>query len=88
MPTDPPPLALSDTNVDLTNLDRYDDAALDDLPFGVICLDAAGTILRYNLAEARLARLDRSKVLGRGFFRDIAPCTATPEFKGDRKSVV
>ena len=24
----------------------------------------------------------RSKVLGRHFFREIAPCTATPEFKG------
>ncbi len=82
MLTEPSPLGLGDANVDLADLDRYDDAALDELPFGVICLDAIGTILRYNLAEARLARLDRSKVLGRHFFREIAPCTATPEFKG------
>jgi photoactive yellow protein len=80
--TEPSPLGLGDANVDLADLDRYDDAQLDEVPFGVVCLDASGTILRYNLAEARLARLDRSKVLGRGFFKEIAPCTATPEFLG------
>lgn len=77
------PLAgLTETGLDLLALDRYDDAQLDELPFGVICLDNDGTILRYNLAEARLARLDRSRVLGRAFFREVAPCTATPEFLG------
>ena len=81
MLTDPPPFAL-DAGVDLAALDRHDDAQLDDLPFGVICLDPAGTIVRYNLAEARLARLDRSKVIGRRFFGEVAPCTATPEFQG------
>ena len=64
------------------SLDLHDDAQLDDLPFGVIGVDARGTILHYNLAEARLARLDRSRVVGRDFFRDVAPCTNTPEFKG------
>jgi photoactive yellow protein len=58
------------------------DAELDALPFGVICLDPDGKVLRYNLAEARLARLDRAQVLGKNFFRRIAPCTATPEFEG------
>lgn len=55
---------------------------LDQLPFGVICLDRDGKILRYNLAESRLARLDRAQVLGKNFFRRVAPCTATPEFEG------
>ncbi len=73
---------------DLFGLDRYGDAELDDLGFGVICLDPRGKILRYNLAEARLARLDRSKVLGRDFFRSIAPCTATPEFEGRFRTFV
>ena len=58
------------------------DAQLDALPFGVICLDRGGKVLRYNLFEARLARLDRAQVLGKDFFRRIAPCTATPEFEG------
>ncbi|MBS2023222.1 MAG: hypothetical protein JST92_12475, partial [Deltaproteobacteria bacterium] len=64
---------------------RADDASdeeLDRLRYGVILLDGAGTILRYNLAEARLARLDRAQVLGKKFFGQIAPCTATPEFQG------
>jgi photoactive yellow protein len=58
------------------------DEELDALPFGVICLDTDGKVLRYNLAESRLARLDRAQVLGKNFFRRIAPCTATPEFEG------
>lgn len=77
-----PSIPTFDDALDLSSLDNYDDAQLDDLPFGVICIDDSGTILKYNLAEARLARLDRSRVLGKNFFRQIAPCTATPEFEG------
>lgn len=55
---------------------------LDALPFGVVCLDREGRILRYNLAESRFARLDRAQVLGKNFFRRVAPCTATPAFEG------
>lgn len=73
---------LDDGEVDVFTLDALDEAQLDDLRFGVICLDERGTILRYNLAEARLARLDRSKVVGRNFFRRVAPCTANAEFEG------
>ena len=58
------------------------DEELDALQFGVICLDPQGKILRYNLAESRLARLDRAQVLGKNFFKRVAPCTATPEFEG------
>jgi len=75
-----------DDSFDVFALDSYDDAQLDDLRFGVICLDERGTVLRYNLAEARLARLDRSKVIGRDFFRRIAPCTATQDFEGRFRS--
>jgi photoactive yellow protein len=67
---------------EISALDQVGDAELDLVPFGVVCVDAAGTILRYNLAEARLARLDRNQVLGKNFFRVVAPCTATPEFEG------
>ncbi|MEZ4441563.1 MAG: V4R domain-containing protein [Polyangiaceae bacterium] len=58
------------------------DQELDTLPFGVIGLTRSGRILRYNLAEARFARLDRAQVLGRAFYEEVAPCCATPEFKG------
>lgn len=63
-------------------LHALSDEELDALPFGVIALGEGGRIARYNLAEARFARLDRNAVLGRSFFQEIARCTATPEFQG------
>lgn len=70
------------TQIELDNLDALEDAELDELPYGVIGLHASGTILRYNIAEAKFARLDRTTVIGKNFFGEVAPCTATPEFKG------
>ena len=57
-------------------------ADLDVLPFGVIIVDRAGTILEYNAYESELAGLTRERVLGRNFFHDVAPCTAIREFEG------
>lgn len=57
--------------------DAHSAEDLDQHPYGIICLDAGGRILRYNLAEARFARLDRASVLGKRFFGQAAPCTAT-----------
>ncbi len=74
--------AIASRTIDPYRLDRTDDEELDELPFGVICLDAEGTILRYNAAEARMARLDRADVIGRSFFGEVAPCADTPEFRG------
>ena len=68
--------------VDPFEVDGLDDAELDELPFGVVCLDREGTILRYNLAEARMARLDRHSVVGRTFFGEVARCTDVPAFRG------
>lgn len=68
--------------VDPGTIDHLDDSELDELDFGVICIDREGTILRYNLAEARFARLDRTTVIGRGFFNEVAPCTDTRDFRG------
>ena len=63
-------------------LNALTDEELDALPFGVIALDSEGRIARYNMAEARFARLDRGQVVGRSFFGEVARCTATPEFQG------
>lgn len=73
-----------------TSGDLHDrsDIELDLLPYGVICLDREGTIIRYNRVEARFARLDRALVMGKTFFGKIAPCTATPEFEGRFRSFV
>lgn len=75
LPPPPSPTALD-------AIDALDDAGLDELPFGVVGLDAACAVVRYNLAEARLARLDRQAVLGQPFFVRVAPCTATDAFEG------
>lgn len=71
---------------DPADADHLDDAALDELSFGVICIAEDGTILRYNAAEGRLARLDPATVVGRNFFTDVAPCTYTEEFYGRFKA--
>ncbi len=55
---------------------------LDSLPYGVITLDRAGRILRYNYAEATFARRTTEGTIGLGFFTDVAPCTNVQAFKG------
>lgn len=55
---------------------------IDALPFGLISVDHAGNIEQYNSYESRLARLPKDRVVGRNFFRDVAPCTAVQAFKG------
>jgi photoactive yellow protein len=68
--------------LDPRTLDERSDAELDALQFGVVGIDPDGVILRYNLYESRLARLDRNQVVGRNFFTQIAPCTRTEAFEG------
>ena len=55
---------------------------LDAYPDGVITLDRAGTIVRYNRAEAVLARRNQDDTIGLNFFTDVAPCTAVQDFQG------
>jgi photoactive yellow protein len=55
---------------------------LDELPFGAIVIDPDGTIRAYNEYETRLSHLEREAVLGKNFFRDVAPCTAVQAFEG------
>ena len=54
-----------------------------DLPYGVIQLKGEGTVIGYNQTEASLSKLDPARVVGKNFFRDIAPCTAVKEFAGE-----
>ncbi len=51
------------------------DHELDALPFGVVEMDRQGTVLRYNATESRASGLPPDRVIGRHFFRDVAPCT-------------
>lgn len=63
-------------------LDTLTQDELDELPVGVIQLDRDGTVLQYNETESSLARFSRADVVGRNFFREIAPCTAVRDFQG------
>ncbi|WP_295886327.1 EAL domain-containing protein [uncultured Thiohalocapsa sp.] len=67
---------------DPSRLDTLSEAELDALPVGAIRVDADGKILFYSRTEASLTGRVRDEVLGRNFFRDVAPCTAVPEFYG------
>ncbi|EWY40737.1 hypothetical protein N825_32945 [Skermanella stibiiresistens SB22] len=63
-------------------VEEINEADLDDLPIGVIQLDRNGRILTYNATESRFSGRHAELMIGRDFFRDIAPCTFTPEFHG------
>ena len=55
---------------------------VDQLAFGAVQIDAKGTVLQYNSAEASITGRNAKDVIGRNFFREVAPCTGTPTFKG------
>ena len=50
------------------------DLELDTLQFGVVEMAHDCTVLRYNAAESRLSGLPSDRVIGRQFFREVAPC--------------
>jgi photoactive yellow protein len=77
-----PSQATTQPSISGASVDALDDSELDRAPFGIICLDAEGIILSYNLYESRLARLDRNQVLGRSFFDEVARCTRGEMFEG------
>ncbi len=61
-------------------VDKLTEQELDALPHGAIQLDRDGTILKFNLMEQQLANLDKKKVIGKNFFKEVAPCTDVKEF--------
>jgi photoactive yellow protein len=67
--------------VDL-RVEDVDCTDLDELPFGVVVLDAEATVVAYNLAESTLARRARNATLGKNFFSDVAPCASVRAFRG------
>ncbi len=56
---------------------------VDGLAFGAIELDKFGKILKYNAAEGAITGRAPEDVIGKNFFRDVAPCTNTPSFRGE-----
>ncbi len=66
----------------LRQADELASSDLDSLPFGMIQLDRQGRILKFNQTEAKLARINRDRQLGKSFFDEVAPCTKVREFYG------
>lgn len=64
------------------NAPNVDFATLDLLPYGIIVVDEEGTIFYYNAREEQIAGRRREDVLGKNFFKDVAPCTQVQEFYG------
>ena len=63
------------TDLDLKDhLDRCSDEELDGLAFGVIGIDSAGLVRRYNSFESKMAGLSPARVLGNALFTAVAPC--------------
>jgi photoactive yellow protein len=55
---------------------------LDSLPVGMIQLDRAGKVLKFNQTESELARVAAADAIGRSFFDEVAPCTKVQAFYG------
>ncbi len=51
-------------------------------------MDAEGRIVAYNTQESALSGLSQTRVLGRNFFRTIAPCTCVDEFEGTLRGMI
>lgn len=51
------------------------------LPFGLLELDAAGSIIRYSPAAEQNSPMQAQDVLGRNFFTEVAPCREVSEVK-------
>ncbi len=55
-------------------LQQATDPELDALEFGVIGIDTAGVVRRYNAPESKMAGLSPQRVLGHPLFTVVAPC--------------
>jgi photoactive yellow protein len=69
---DPPAFDTPDAAARLAVLPE---AEFDGLPYGVVEMDHATTVRRYNATESRFSGLSPSRVVGRHFFREVAPCS-------------
>jgi photoactive yellow protein len=63
-------------------IETLDATQIDQLPYGVIKLDADGVTKIFNATEARMSGFKSRPALGLEFFLDVAPCMGKPEFRG------
>ncbi len=63
-------------------IDSMTESELDQLPHGAIQLSTDGIVLKFNAYESKLASLEKKRVIGKNFFKEVAPCTDVQEFYG------
>jgi photoactive yellow protein len=63
-------------------VDSMSEHELDHLPHGAIQLSTDGRVLKFNAYESELANLKKERVIGKNFFKEVAPCTDVQEFYG------
>jgi photoactive yellow protein len=51
------------------------------LPFGLLELDTAGTVIRYSPAAEQNSPLNSKDIIGRNFFTEVAPCEQVNEVR-------
>ncbi|MBK7400276.1 MAG: PAS domain-containing protein [Myxococcales bacterium] len=61
---------------------------VDALPYGLMVFDVDGTVHLYNRYESLLSRREPDEVIGRSWFRDVAPCTRVAAFEGRFRAFV
>ncbi|WP_244965536.1 histidine kinase dimerization/phosphoacceptor domain -containing protein [Methylobacterium soli] len=64
------------------DLDALSADEIDELDAAVIGLDASGTIRTYNRSASILTGMSAPAVIGRHYFREVAPSTNVPGFHG------
>ena len=69
-------------------LQQMSETDLDQIAFGAVQVDGNGKILQYNAAEGDITGRDPGQVVGKNFFKDVAPCTDTDDFYGRFKEGV
>jgi len=63
-------------------IDSMTENELDQLPHGAIQLSTDGKVLKFNAYESQLSNLKKESVIGKNFFKEVAPCTDVQEFYG------
>ena len=83
-----PSAGMDSRGLDFGTVSRLSPNELDQLPYGLICLDAQGRVVHYNDTESRMAMLPKERVIGRSFFGEVAPCARVREFEGEFQELV
>lgn len=63
-----------DPNI-LSELKTADASQLNDESFGIVKMDHAGKVLEYNDAQSKFTGMQKTSVIGKHFFSEVAPCT-------------